>query len=463
MRPDHHAVAAAFVGRFHDELLEVFENVFTVGVHGGEVGVDIREDRFLAEIETDHRGDIVVGDLVVGDAGAEGVGEVHIPLAVGVDDARHAEHGVLAKDCRVEEIVINPAVDHIDLLEAFRGLHENPRVLNDEILAGDDLDAHCAGEERMFEISGVVDAWREHNDGRVWISSRRDIAKRGEEFLGVAVHRPNSVAAEKFWENPLHRLAVFEDIRNARRTPAVILEHKILAVRSAHEIGAANVNVYSMWDIQADEFGAVVFRGADDFERNDAFLHDALIVVDIVKEKIQCAQALLQSAFQMSPLVRRDDARHEVERHNPLGAFVTAIDREGDSLVQISTLRHRALALESGGVHIRETPEEPLVVWTDLAIRLEHLIEKSLRFVLIEKALHLPDVLPNGRAVKREKSRAASASSNLQRIQRTGDLMAAEFRINKSRRGGVRSRHTAHFCETLRAEKIQRGRQQRAA
>ena len=71
-----------------------------------------------------------------------------------------------------------------------------------------------------------------------------------------------------------------------------------------------------------------------------------------------------------------------------------------DSLIEICALCHRALALESGGVHIRETPEKPLVVRTHLAIHLEHLIEKSLRFVLIEKALHAADVLPNPWAVK---------------------------------------------------------------
>ena len=214
----------------------------------------------------------------------------------------------------------------------------------------------------MLEIRGVVDPWREHDDRRIGISSRRDIAECGEEFLRVAVHRPDSVAAEKLWENPLHRLAVFQDIRNPRRATAIVLEHEILPVRSANEIGAADMDINSVWHIQPDEFRPVVLRGADDFEWDHSFLHDSLVVVDIVEKKIQCSQALLQAALQVSPLVRRDDARHEIKRHDPLGALIAAIHGECDSLVEIRAFRHGALALESGGVHIRETPEKPLVV-----------------------------------------------------------------------------------------------------
>ena len=41
-----------------------------------------------------------------------------------------------------------------------------------------------------------------------------------------------------------------------------------------------------MWDIESDEFGAVVFRCANDLQGNDPFPDDPLVVVDIVEKKI---------------------------------------------------------------------------------------------------------------------------------------------------------------------------------
>ena len=61
------------------------------------------------------------------------------------------------------------------------------------------------------------------------------------------------------------------------------------------------------------------------FLGDDLFLEDALLVVDVVQEEVQRADALLQAAFQQSPFVRRDDARDQVEGENPFRALVSSL------------------------------------------------------------------------------------------------------------------------------------------
>ena len=120
---DEHAVAAAFVGRLDDEFREVLEDIFLIGVAPGEVGGDLVEDGFLAEVVADHVRHVGVGDLVVRHAGADGVGEGHVAAADGVDQTGDAEAGILAEDLRVEEVVVDATIDDVDLTQATRGAH----------------------------------------------------------------------------------------------------------------------------------------------------------------------------------------------------------------------------------------------------------------------------------------------------------------------------------------------------
>ena len=79
----------------------------------------MREHRLLAEVVADQVGQVGVDELVVGDAVADRVGDRHVAGARGVHQARAAEQRVGAEVHRVEELVVDPAVDHVHLLEAL--------------------------------------------------------------------------------------------------------------------------------------------------------------------------------------------------------------------------------------------------------------------------------------------------------------------------------------------------------
>ena len=73
---------------------------------------------------------------------------------------------VVAEHERIEELVVDAAIDHVDALEASRRSHVDDVVVADEVAALDELDPHLAREERVLEVGGVVDARGQQDDGR---------------------------------------------------------------------------------------------------------------------------------------------------------------------------------------------------------------------------------------------------------------------------------------------------------
>jgi len=98
----------------------------------------------------------VVDRLVVGDAGADGVGERDGAGAVGAHQPGHAEHGVRAELERVDEVVVEAAVDGVHALQAMRRAHVEDVVAHDEVGCLDELDAHLAREERVLRVHSAA-------------------------------------------------------------------------------------------------------------------------------------------------------------------------------------------------------------------------------------------------------------------------------------------------------------------
>ena len=88
--------------------------------------------------------------------------------------------------------------------------------------------------------------------------------------------------------------------------------------------------------------------------RDDLLLEDALLVVNVVQEKVQRADALGQAALQEVPFVRRDDARDQVERENLLRALAVAVDGERDALREERLIGEHPFAPELVVAHLAE-------------------------------------------------------------------------------------------------------------
>ena len=191
-----------------------------------------------------------------------------------------------------------------------------------QVAALHDLDAHLAGEEGVLEVGAVVDAGREQHADRVRLFPRGEMyCSVVSRSAGVTVHAAHPGAAEEIGKDPLHGHAVLQHVGDAGRAAAVVLEHQIVAVPVADEIGAADVDVDVLGHIEVLEFRPVMRRAPDDLLGNDAVLDDLLVVIDVVEEQIQRGDPLHQTVLDGLPFVGRDDPGHRVEGKNALGAL----------------------------------------------------------------------------------------------------------------------------------------------
>ena len=197
MRADQHAVAAAFADGLDHQLVEIGEDVLALLLFAQDVGFDVGKDGVFVEVVADDARNVGVEGLVVGEAGAEGVGDGDIAGTVGVEEAGAAERGVGAEDERIDEVVVDAAVDDVDALEAVGGAHVDDVVVGDEVAAFDQLDAHLAGEVGVLEVGGVEDAGGEQDDVGLGAAFGGERAQGGKQQLRVVLDGADAVTARR--------------------------------------------------------------------------------------------------------------------------------------------------------------------------------------------------------------------------------------------------------------------------
>jgi hypothetical protein len=200
LRADQHAVAAAFAHRLHHQLVEVGQHMLALFLFAQQEGLHVGQDGIFVEVVADHVGHVGVDRLVVGEAGAEGVGHGDVAGAIGVEQARAAERRIGAEDERIAEVVVDAAIDDVDALEAVGGAHVDDVVVGDQVAAFDQIDAHLAGEVGVLEVGGVEDARREQHDIRLGAALGRQRAQRGQQQLRIVLDGAHAVAVKELRE-----------------------------------------------------------------------------------------------------------------------------------------------------------------------------------------------------------------------------------------------------------------------
>ena len=115
--------------------------------------------------------------------------------------ARNAERRVRPEGERIEEVVVDAAVDHIDALEALRGAHVCERAPDDDVAALHQLDPEFVGQEGMFVVGRIVDARRQQHDRRVGGSARRrHRLQRRQQLVGIVLDRRHAMTREQLRE-----------------------------------------------------------------------------------------------------------------------------------------------------------------------------------------------------------------------------------------------------------------------
>src|SRR3954471_5655847 len=97
-------------------------------------------------------------------------------------------------------------------------------------------------------------------------------------------------------------------------------------------------------------------------------------MVDIVKEKIECANALNQARLEPVPLVAGDRARNQVEGKDLFGPPAVGIHRESNAIVDESQVGERSPLEEFAGGKPSQPVEEQPAIPMRVAIRGEELV-----------------------------------------------------------------------------------------
>ena len=208
---DQHSVAPCFRHRLHHQLLEVFEHIALIVWPGTEVGGNVLDDRLLIEVVADHCRHVGVDQLVVGDAGARGVGDGDPSLPQHIDQARHPQHRVFAEHGGIKKIIVDAAVDHIHGFQAIGAAHPHPAAFAHQIAPLHQVNAHFLGQVAVFEIGAVEHPGRQdrHAGG---VTPGRQVLKGAQQMGGIVVDWLNGTAFEQAREQSLHHPTVLEEV-----------------------------------------------------------------------------------------------------------------------------------------------------------------------------------------------------------------------------------------------------------
>ena len=293
---------------------------------------DVLEQRILAEIEFDEVRHIAVERLVVGDAGADCIGDGHIACQIGAHKARDPQHRGRIEHQRVEEVVVDATVDDVDALRPAGRAHEHDVVGDEEVAALDQFDAELVGEEGMFVIGRIERTRRQQDDHRLVIAgARRDRAQAGQQRVGIILDRRDAVLGEEVGHQPHRHLAVLQHIGDAGGGAGVVLEHVENVGVDAHDVDAGDMDPDVVGRAAADHFGPVIGVAQDQFGRDQPLFEDRARAIDVAQEHVQRIHPLDEAGLQPRPFRARDQAGNDVEGDKPLGGVLVAIDAEGDA------------------------------------------------------------------------------------------------------------------------------------
>ena len=258
----------------------------------------------------------------------------------------------------------------------MRRAHVDDLVLDEEVAAFDQLDAHLVGEEGVLVIGGVVDAGREQHDGRIARGRRRrDRFQRREQLVRIVLDRRDAVAREQFREQPHHDLAVLQHVGDAGGRARIVLEHVERLGVDAHDVDAGDVRVDVVRHLLSAHLRAERRIAEHQVVGHDAGAQDLARAVDVLDESVERLDALRQALFQQPPFGRRHDARDDVEGDQPLLRVGLAIDREGDADAAEDQLGLAPPVVEHVGRHLGEPARQLAIGRAHAAVVSLHLVE----------------------------------------------------------------------------------------
>jgi len=251
---------------------------------------------------------------------------------IGGHQAGHAEQGIGPEHERIEEGVVDPAIDDVDPDRAVDRLHPDLVVVHDQVGPLDQVDPHIVGEEAVLIEGRIVVAGGEQHAARLARAApRRDRIERLAQQLGIGIDRPHREDVEQFRAEPKHRVTILDHVGDAGGRARIVLEHEEFVRPGADQVDPANMGIDSVRRTRSGAGDAILGIGEDDIGRNHAVGQDLPRAIDVVDEGVDRPHPLLEPGREPRPFRRGEDPRDDIERDDPFGRFLLAIDREGDA------------------------------------------------------------------------------------------------------------------------------------
>ncbi len=242
LRADDDAIAAGPVHRLEHQLVERFKHPAEPVRVVQPVGLDVGQQRLLAQVIPDQVGHVGVEQLVVGDAVADGIGDRDVASPGGVHDAGTADHRAGHELQRIKEIVVDAPVDHVHRPVALRRVHEDPVARGDQVAALDQFHPHQPGQQGVLEVRGVVHPGGQDDDHRIPRLRRGSSAQCRQQPRRVIIDRVDVLLGEQRREGPGHRQPVLHHVTDPGRDADVVLKHAELALLVPDQVDARDVH-----------------------------------------------------------------------------------------------------------------------------------------------------------------------------------------------------------------------------
>jgi hypothetical protein len=197
----------------------------------------------------------------------------------------------------------------------------------------------------------------------------------------------DAVALKERGEGALHDAAVGEHVTDAGGNAQIVLEDDELAVVEAQQIGADHGDVDIARHLQAAHLAAVMAAAIDQLAGNDVVIEDPGVRIDVAQEKVERGDALGEAALDPVPLGGGDQARQKIVREDALGAFVAAVDGEGDALGEEREVGRLLAALQLFSGQAGEGFRQGAIVGADFTAAFAHLVEGPVERVIAEECV----------------------------------------------------------------------------
>jgi hypothetical protein len=250
----------------------------------------------------------------------------------------------------------------------------------------DELDAHLASEEGVFEVGRVGDARREDDHRRLGAGRPGGRCLQGGQQLGgIAGDGLHPVAEERLGEHPRHGAPVLDHIGDAGRDADVVLEHAEPALGVFDEVDAGDVDTDVVSALHTVGVTPEVPGRRNEVARDDGVGKDGSGAVGVGEEHLEGPHALGDSLLDRAPLVRHDEPGDRIERKGAL----LARQGERDALVAEGPVALGAALVEVAHREGAEILVEAEGGLARLAGPVEHLVPGGAGLVALEKVVHV--------------------------------------------------------------------------